>query len=250
MNRSVLFAFVGLSFASFDAHAQNPPQAVIGETYVVGSAALNMRSGPSTQHSVIGKLAPGNTVELLRTEGTWWLVDGRGIQGYVSAKYLRGNDLAGWVPKEYRTGSTPECENVTPRYAYSMDNFLRIKVGSNTDVVVKMMKMGSYDDECIRIVYVRAGDTYEIKNVPEGQYYLKIAYGKDYRQRVENGLCKVRFVKNALYEKGTDILDYNKRHHPGGWQEPSYELSLNVITTRFETSNFKSGTISEDEFNR
>ncbi|MBK6883314.1 MAG: hypothetical protein IPH05_10290 [Flavobacteriales bacterium] len=60
----------------------------------------------------------------------------------------------------------------------------------------------------------------------------------------------MRFVKNALYEKGTDILDYNKKHYPGGWQEPSYELSLNVITTRFETSNFNSGTISEDEFNR
>src|SRR5690606_32662549 len=153
------------------------------------------------------------------------------------------DDLADWAPIAYRTGSTPECENVTPRYDRSMDNFLRIKVGSNTDVVVKMMQIGTYGDECIRIVYVRAADTYEIKNIPEGRYYLKIAYGKDYRQRLEDGKCQVRFVKNALYEKGTDILDYNKEHYPGGWQEPSFELSLNVITTRFETSNFNSGTI-------
>jgi len=217
---------------------------------MVGSTVLNMRSGPGTQHSVIGKLAPGNSVELLRTEGIWWFVEGRGIQGYVAAQYLRLNDLAGWVPKDYRTGSTPECENVTPKYDRSMDNFLRVEVGSNTDVVVKLMKMGSYSDECIRIVYVRASDIYEMKNVPEGRYYLKIAYGKDYRQRVEDSLCKVRFVKNALYEKGTDILDYNKRHYTGGWDEPSYELSLNVITTQFESSNFKSGSISEEEFNQ
>ncbi|MBK6370193.1 MAG: SH3 domain-containing protein [Flavobacteriales bacterium] len=248
--KNLLLACAYVSTIALDCAAQSPPLAVMGETYVVENTVLNMRSGPGTQHGVIGKLAPGNTVELVRGEGTWWLVEGRGVQGYVAAQYLRRTDLAGWVPKDYRTGATPECENVTPRYDRSMDNFRRVKVGSNTDVVVKLMKAGSYGDECIRIVYVRAGDTYEMENVPEGRYYLKIAYGKDYRQRLEDGQCKVRFVKNALYEKGTDILDYNKKHYPGGWQEPSYELSLNVITTRFETSNFNSGTISEDEFNR
>jgi hypothetical protein len=168
--------------------------------------------------------------------------------GYVAAQYLEKDPLAGWDPVNYRTGATPACENVTPRHDHSLDNFLRVIVGNNTDVVVKLMKMGAYGDECIRIVYVRSGDTYNLKNIPEGRYYLKIAYGKDYRQRMENGLCKVRFAKGALYEKGTDMLDYTKRYVPGGWEEPSFELTLNVISTHHNT--FNAGTITEDEFNR
>lgn len=244
-----LLTFLLCCLATLHVHAQAPP-AVIGETYVVGSTVLNMRAGPGTQYEIIGKLAPGNSVELVRTEGSWWVVTGGGVEGFVAAKYLRRDDLSGWTQKHYYTGETPECENVSPLYDRSMDNMLRVKVGANTDVVVKLMKMGMYGDECIRIVYVRAGDTYEMKNIPEGRYYLKLAYGKDYRQRVENGLCKVRFAKNALYKKGTDILDFHKRYYAGGWEEPSYELMLNVITTFSQYDELDSGGISEEEFNK
>jgi hypothetical protein len=129
-----------------------------------------------------------------------------------------------------------------------MDNYLRVIVGNNTDVVVKLMKK-SYSDECIRIVYVRAGDSYDIRNIPEGLYYLKIAYGRDYRQKIEGSQCKVRFVKSPLYEKGEEILDFRRRNIPGGYQEPSYELTLNVIST-YGGSEFNSNTISEAEFNK
>lgn len=229
--------------------AQLPP-AIIGENYVVGGTVLNIRSGPGTQYEIIGKLEPGNTVELVRAEGSWWVISVGEEEGFVAAKYLRRDDLSGWTRKQYNTGETPECENVSPQFDRSIDNMLRVKVGSNTDVVVKLMRMGSYGDECIRIIYARAGDTYEMKNIPEGKYYLKLAYGKDYRQRVENGYCKVRFAKNALYKKGKDILDFNKRYYAGGWEEPSYELILNVITTFSPHDEFRSGGISEEEFNK
>ncbi|MCB0784562.1 MAG: SH3 domain-containing protein [Flavobacteriales bacterium] len=259
--------------------AQTAPAPVVGEVYEA-VAELNLREGPGTQFKVIGMLVKGTKVELVRAQGDWWIVKSPGaigddgedsypgfipppdaiavysnsshsqFQGFVSAKYLRANDLAGWEPKSYHTGATPDCENVTPRYDWALDNFLRVVVGNNTDVVVKLMKIGAYSDECIRIVYVRAGDTYEMKHIPEGRYYLKIAYGRDYRQRVVNGQCKVRFVRDAIYEKGTDILDFNKQYVPGGWQEPSFELSLNVIKTLYDSNAFDAGTISEEEFNK
>ncbi|MBK6883313.1 MAG: SH3 domain-containing protein [Flavobacteriales bacterium] len=195
--KNLLLACAYVSTIALDCAAQSPPLAVMGETYVVENTVLNMRSGPGTQHGVIGKLAPGNTVELVRGEGTWWLVEGRGVQGYVAAQHLRRTDLAGWVPKDYRTGATPECENVTPRYDRSMDNFLRVKVGSNTDVVVKLMKAGSY------------GGRVHSDRICEGRRYLRKwrtcpKDGTTLKDRLRQGLpttLRGRAMQGALREE-------------------------------------------------
>jgi hypothetical protein len=243
-----LITIIALVTMSFSAVGQSSPPAVIGERYMVANQALNMRSAPSTQGSIITKLTTGDEVVLLSVEGSWWQVEFEGTEGYVASQYLKRDALAGWERTAYSTGATPDCENVTPKFDYGMDNYLRVVVGNNTDVVVKLMRKG-YTDECIRIVYVRAGDTYEIRNIPEGRYYLKIAYGKDYRQKIEGSQCQVRFVRSPLYEKGDEILDFTRKYVQGGYQEPSYELSLNVINT-YGGSDFNSNTISEAEFNR
>jgi len=248
MQHSWYLTFLCLMTLSASAYGQATPPAVIGERYTVSNQALNMRSAPSTQATVLTKLTAGDEVVLLGVEGTWWQVTYAGMQGYVASQYLKRDALAGWERTAYTTGATPACENVSPKFDYGMDNYLRVVVGNNTDVVVKLMKKG-YSDDCIRIVYVRAGDTYEIRNIPEGRYYLKIAYGKDYRQKIEGSQCHVRFVRSPLYEKGDEILDFTRKYVQGGYQEPSFELSLNVINT-YGGADFNSNTISEAEFNR
>jgi fermentation-respiration switch protein FrsA (DUF1100 family) len=55
-----------------------------------------------------------------------------------------------------------------------------------------------------------------MKNIPEGYYYLKIAYGKDYRKGIVNNQCQIQFTKDAVYEKGTETLDFNKVKKPNG----------------------------------
>jgi hypothetical protein len=237
--------------------AQQAPKAVVGNTYQVSGTAVNLREGPGTGYAVRAKLRGGDAVELLSATGSWWQVSLSGrdpmdtaVVGFVAAQYLKADDLAGWDPVKHSTGDRPVCENIQERYDREKDNFLRVIVGNNTDVVVKLMRIGTYGDECIRVVYVRSGDTYEIGNIPEGTYYLKLAYGMDYRQRVENGQCNVRFVRQALYEKGEERLDYHRRLVPGGYEEPSYELKLNVIASRFQSNNFNANGITEEEFNR
>jgi uncharacterized protein YraI len=180
------------------------------DQYLVNSKTLNMRSGPGKEYEVIRTLSMGDAVTLIQKyENGWWEVAFDETQGYVYSSYLKIDPYSGWEKKYYQSGVTPDCENVTPKYDYEIDNYLRISVGSGTDVVVKLMKKGSYLDECIRIVYVRSGDTYEIKNIPQGRYYLKIAYGKDFRKKIIDNVCYVKFMKNAQYEKGIEILDFN-----------------------------------------
>ena len=226
------------------------------DQYVVKSKTLNMRSGAGKEYEVIASLSIGDVVTLIEKDvNGWWQVDFDGTQGYDFSSLLKKDPYSGWEKKNYQSGVTPDCENVTPQYDYKLDNYLRINVGSGTDVVVKLMKIGAYEDDCIRSVYVRSGETYEIENIPEGRYYLKIAYGKDYRQ---DSHCNVKFMKNPLYEKGSDILDFNKIKKPNqrigsevyeSWSVPSFELSLDVITTKGGKS-FKSNNISEAEFNK
>lgn len=135
-----------------------------------------------------------------------------------------------------------------------MDNYLEISVGDNTDVVVKLVSRKT--DKCIRYVYVKGNDEYRITNIPQGEYYLKIAYGKNWRQKEMEGKIVGKFLTNAQYEIGTETLDYNiiygSKEYTGGYSQnysiPSYSVSLNVV--QFATLNsFETDTISESEFN-
>lgn len=229
------------------------------EQYLVNTKTLNMRSGAGKDNEIIATLTIGNIVTLIeKSDNGWWLMDFEGISGYVSSSFLKKDPYSGWEKKNYQSGDTPDCENITPQHDYNLDNYLRIIVGSGTDVVVKLMKIENYDDECIRIIYVRSNETYEIKYIPEDRYYLKIAYGKNIRQKIIDNQCIVKFMEDPLYEKGSDILDFNKIKQPNqrigndvyeNWSVPSFELFLDVIKKKGGKS-FKSNKISEAEFNK
>lgn len=98
-------------------------------------------------------------------------------------------------------------------------------------------------------MYINSGTTYSINNIPEGKYYLKIAYGKNWISKVEDGRCVGKFLTNPLYEKGDDILDYNIQYTATGYSVPSYNLQLDVISTNMYNS-FNSSNISEESFNQ
>lgn len=217
--------------------------------YVVNTTTLNMRKGPGKDFDVITTLTRGDAVSVIsKTNSAWWLVNAGGNEGFVFAELLTLNPNIGWEPKIYETGASTDCENIDPQYDYKLDNFLRVNVGSNTDVVIKLMQIQQNGDKCIRIVYVRSGDTYDIENIPEARYYLKIAYGKDWRQKNIDGVCYGKFMKSAIYEKGTDILNYYTKNTGSGISIPSFELSLDVISTN-KYDSFNANTINEKQFN-
>lgn len=240
--------------------AENNYKFISDELYLVSSELLNMRSGAGIQYPIIATLSKDETVIVIdKTNKNWWKVNYDDNIGYVSSQMLIKDPYFDWQKKNYPTGKTPDCENITPKYNYELDNYLKINVSYSTDVVIKLMQINNYEDECIRIVYIRGGENYSIKNIPEGKYYLKIAYGKDYRSKIINNECYVKFVKNAQYEKGTQILDYNKIKEPDSkignsnyenWSVPSYELLLDVIIGNNKDSRFKKSEISEREFNK
>lgn len=155
------------------------------------------------------------------------------------------------IEKKLSTGDDPKCENVMPMYNYTLNNYLSIANNSNLDVVIKLIKVAENvytDDVCVRIAFVKNSDIFSIKNIPEGKYYLKIAYGNIWVQGIVNEKCVGKFQKNAAYEKGTQILDYYIKSTERGKSIPSYRLSLKTqLTTGMK---FDSNKISEKEFNQ
>jgi curved DNA-binding protein CbpA len=152
----------------------------------------------------------------------------------------------GWEETPVETGQMHKCYNFTPKRG-DIDNYLEVYAGSSTDVVIKVMNCNT--NKCIRYVFINSNSTYKIKNIPEGKYYLKIAYGKNWYSKVENGVCQGKFLKNSLYEKGTDILDFHIVEMDYEYQVPSFRLELDVETTNF-ANRFDSDEISEEEFNK
>lgn len=233
-------------------------------SYVVTGATANLRAEPSTKSKIIGVLKKGDIVGVTILDDTpdWAFVTYYGYEGYVSIKLLMQLDeydkYKNWKSIDVRTGDDYNCENIRPEFDETAKNKLIIKTGYNLDVVVKLMDM---NDVCVRISYIRAGDTYTMQNIPLGNYYLKTAYGKDYRQSIENDQCKVRFLRNPIYKKGEQILSFTKEYEGktyqgnrtyDSYQYSYYELSLDVDMKRMvldDSKKFNTRKISEKEFN-
>jgi uncharacterized protein YgiM (DUF1202 family) len=231
------------------------------ESYVVNSKSINVREVPSPKAKILEIIANGEVVSVLNSDNPkWWLISYYGNKGYVSPKLLlpleESNQYKDWHKEYANTGDKPACENISPQYDYNLKNRLLIHVGNNADVVIKLM---DYSDNCIRIAYIKSGDDYCMRNIPEGYYYLKIAYGKDLRKYSENGQCIVKFMRDAIYKKGLGKLDFYKIKKPNtidgnyeyqNWELPSYELTLNTEYNKGNFHNFHSTKISEFDFNK
>jgi hypothetical protein len=152
----------------------------------------------------------------------------------------------GWEETEVNNGQLPSCYNFTPKKS-SINNYIEVHVGGGTDVVIKVMNL--HTDKCIRYVFINSGSTYKIRNIPEGTFYLKIAYGKDWYSIVENGQCVGKFLRNTMYEKGDEIMDFNLQQTADGYEIPSFQLKLDIVSTN-SMNTFSSQDISESEFNQ
>ena len=68
-----------------------PEQAAEGEIWYVAGDSLNVRSGPSTDDAVVGKLSRGEAMLVVGRDGGDWAqirIEGDGIEGYVATRFL------------------------------------------------------------------------------------------------------------------------------------------------------------------
>jgi len=230
------------------------------ESYLVKVNGVNVRETPSLNGKIIGTLSNGDIVSVINDKNPeWFFISIYGYEGYIASKLLikleETEEYKDWEKQNASTGDKPDCENIMPQYSTDLDNKLLINVGKNSDVIVKLMNQSN---TCIRIAYIKASESFAMINIPEGVYYLKIAYGKDFRKDSRGGKCIVKFLVNPVYKQGSDKLDFYKVKKPNvfidgdeyeNWELPSYELSISIEYGK-GGSTFRSNKITEEDFNR
>lgn len=156
-------------------------------------------------------------------------------------------DQQEFIPVSMQTGQIPGCYQFRQVSENELDNFLKVNVGGDADVVLKLINNSS--DECIRYVYISTGDTYFIRNIPAGVYYIKIAFGKDWAESKQLSNCTAKFLIDNVYQIGNDLFDFNPVKNYNGIQIPSYELILKTYSSN-RANEFNAENISEEEFNK
>ena len=147
---------------------------------------------------------------------------------------------AGW------TNETPgedlsEDYGIKPIYGMQ-DNYFDIKMGKGCNVAVKIMDLRT--DKCIRYVYVAENTTTTVPEIPQGVYYLKLAYGYDWMEKETDDGKQGKFTRNVLYERSQDTFDFGIKNSR---EEINYRLDINVVDSKLE-NNFQTITIDEKEF--
>lgn len=147
---------------------------------------------------------------------------------------------AGWTvvtPDEELT----EEYGIKPNYGIQ-DNYFDISMGSGCNVAVKIMDLRT--DQCIRYVYVAENSTTTIQEIPQGVYYLKLAYGYDWME-FENDKGKIgKFTRNVSYERSQDTFDFGVKNSR---DNVNYRLEINFVDSKLE-NNFLATPINEEEF--
>lgn len=147
---------------------------------------------------------------------------------------------AGWT---WETPDEDLTENygINPKYGIQ-DNYFDISMGSGCNVAVKIMDCAT--DKCIRYVYVAENTTTTVQEIPQGIYYLKLAYGYDWMELETDSVKQGKFTRNVSYERSQDTFDFGIKNSR---DEINYRLEINVINSKLE-NNFLTTPINEEEF--
>lgn len=149
----------------------------------------------------------------------------------------------GWILKSNcnMDGELPSTYGVKSKYGFQ-DNYFDINMGEGGNIVVKIVDLSN--NKCIRYIYVSEQSSITINQIPQGQYYLKIAYGYDWIEKIEDGLTYGKFTRNCCYEKSVDIFDFGKKNSQN---TINYILNINIQHCNI-MNNFNTIKIDETEF--
>jgi hypothetical protein len=147
----------------------------------------------------------------------------------------------GWQLDTPNGGDLSKEYGVTPIKGLQ-DNYFDITVGKGCSVAIKIMDTAT--NRCIRYVYVPEGQTVTINEIPQGIYYLKLAYGSDWMTYKTDSVTIGKFTRNAFYERSVNAYNFGRKN---SMDFVNFNLRINVVQGNVE-NNFETQPIKEQEF--
>jgi hypothetical protein len=162
-------------------------------------------------------------------------------QVHENSEYQEQLMRDGWTYEELSDSELGEEYGVKPIYGIQ-DNYFDITMGEGYNVAVKIVD--AQTNKCIRYAVVPESSTTTVAQIPQGRYYLKLAYGRDWMELQTDSVIIGKFTRNAFYEKSREYYDFGKKN---SMQEINYDLRINV-REEVGMNNFETSPISEEEF--
>lgn len=162
-------------------------------------------------------------------------------QVHENSEYQEQLMRDGWTYEELSDSELGEEYGVKPIYGIQ-DNYFDITMGEGYSVAVKIVDAST--NKCIRYAVVPENSTTTVTQIPQGRYYLKLAYGKDWMELETDSITIGKFTRNAFYEKSKETYDFGKKN---SLQNINYDLRINVREAT-GMNNFETVSISEEEF--
>ena len=160
---------------------------------------------------------------------------------HENSEYQEQLMRGGWTYEELSDSELGEEYGIKPIYG-TQDNYFDITMGDGYSVAVKIVD--AQTDKCIRYAVVPENSTTTVTQIPQGKYYLKLAYGKDWMELQTDSMIIGKFTRNAFYERSRQMYDFGKKN---SMQEINYDLRINV-REEAGMNNFETSPISEEEF--
>ena len=156
---------------------------------------------------------------------------------------ISSDTIKGGQKLSMKTGDVPKCYKFTPGYYFRSENKLQLSVGAVSDAVVKLIDSTTH--QCIRYVYLKFGSSYVINDIPNGNFYLKMFYGTDWREFNNSDKCSQKFVLNAKYTKSSYVFMLTGEH-----KDQITRISLNPDLSMVNNDVYKEDGISEEEWEK
>lgn len=178
----------------------------------------------------------------------------------VTLAFAKDEAYPGWKPLKLKTGDTPAGFRFTEMVDKQYANFLEITLLGDADAIVKVRHMVGNEpnesDPLARVVFVKKGNRFQVKNLPLGNYYLEVAFGNTLCVNKENK-NRVRFMTDTHFERLTSpfAMTCTSQTLPNG--DIAMSISTSQVTLQIDITKIdkKDGSfdvekedISENEF--
>ncbi|MDU4412405.1 MAG: SH3 domain-containing protein [Paeniclostridium sordellii] len=157
---------------------------------VVAATSLNVRSGPSTGHGIIGSLKNNEKVEVISESNGWSKIKYNGKEGYVSSTYLKDSNEGG-------TSKPDEKPNVETKIKVVAATSLNVRSGPSTSHGI----IGS------------------LKNNEKVEVISE-----------SNGWSKIKYNGKEGYVSSTYLKDSNEGGTSKPDEKPNVEIKIKVVT--------------------
>lgn len=132
-------------------------------------------------------------------------------------------NLLDWDAYErLETGSRPyEDYFGEGKMDFGNPNGIRFLTGDYQDAVVLLVRL--HDDEVIRNEYIQAGSIYEMRQIPDGTYYLKVILGRDWQEdrKLESSALHGGFNEAEVFK----VFDHPDFYIRMGTDDPVQSIS-------------------------